>query len=63
MFSKYFDAIQPGIYSEKAREAIAASASAPMVFQPLKLVSNLGHLTSYMIDGGVIGNNPSIYAY
>ena len=63
MFSKYFDEIQPGFYSETVAEAIAASASAPMVFQPLQLTTKVGQLVQYLIDGGVVANNPSIYAY
>lgn len=34
-----------------------------MVFQPLQLWSKVGNLEQFMIDGGVIANNPSIYAY
>lgn len=62
-YSKYFDAASPGIYNQTAAQAIASSASPPIVFTPNMLVTKLGHMVQAMIDGGMIANNPAIYAY
>ena len=62
-YSKYFDRIAPGTYNQSAAQAIASSASPPIVFTPNMLVTKLGHMVQAMIDGGMIANNPAIYAY
>ena len=44
------------------REAVAGSASAPYAFNPYILVDKLG-LTEYLVDGGLVANSPSLFAY
>jgi len=43
-------------------DATGASSAAPTFFTP-KIQKNGYGLTEYQIDGGVICNNPALYAY
>lgn len=60
-FSSYFTKIQPGFYDIQARKAVGASAAAPTYFDPLQNENNFG-MDEMLIDGGVVANNPSLYA-
>ena len=44
------------------KEAVAASASAPVAFQPEHHVNKFG-ITEQFIDGGIICNTPAFYAF
>ena len=61
-YSKYFAKKSPGVYNLKINEAAAASASAPVAFSPLIKENKFG-ITEAFIDGGIICNNPSLYAF
>jgi len=61
-FSKHFAKVDPGIYDIPMAVASASSSSAPVYFQP-NTVTNKYDMTEMLIDGGVVGNNPSLYAY
>ena len=61
-YSKYFVETDPGNYNFPIKFAAAASASAPVAFNPL-LKENRYNITEALIDGGVICNNPALYAY
>ena len=61
-FSKYMAHKYPTIYSVKLREAVGGSAAAPTYFDPEKLINKLGY-EEQLVDGGIICNNPVMYAY
>jgi len=61
-YSKYFVETDPGNYNFPIRLAASASASAPVAFSPL-VRKNKFNITEALIDGGVICNNPALYAY
>lgn len=61
-FSKYFAKQNPGIYDVALDEATGASSAAPTFFDP-KVTKNHFGLTEIQIDGGIICNNPGLYAY
>ena len=61
-YSKYFIDIDHGNYNLPIRDAASASASAPVAFSPL-IRKNEFDITEAFIDGGVICNNPALYAY
>jgi patatin-like phospholipase/acyl hydrolase len=61
-YSKYFYAEDSLIYGVEVYEATGASSAAPTYFDPKFLVSGYGN-EEVQIDGGVICNNPSLYAY
>lgn len=44
-----------------ARKAVGASAAAPTYFDPLQNENGFG-MDEMLIDGGVVANNPSLYA-
>ena len=44
------------------REAVGGSASAPTYFDPMTYIDQYG-TKERLIDGGVIANNPALYAY
>jgi len=46
----------------KLHEAAAASASAPLAFSPL-IKENKFKIKEAFIDGGIICNNPALYAF
>jgi patatin-like phospholipase/acyl hydrolase len=43
-------------------DATGASSAAPLFFEPKRYVNKYG-LQELLIDGGVICNNPTLYAY
>ena len=61
-YSKYFRNIDPGRYDVFLRDAVAASSSAPIYFDPKPHVNEYG-MNETLIDGGLICNTPSLYAY
>jgi patatin-like phospholipase/acyl hydrolase len=61
-FSKYFDFEDPGVYNVPVGNATGASSAAPLYFEPKRQINGYG-LEELQIDGGVICNNPSMYAY
>lgn len=61
-FSKYFAAMNPGVYDTMIRVAVGGSAAAPTYFDPMTYIDHY-NITERLIDGGVIANNPSNYAY
>mmetsp|Transcript_4126 Transcript_4126/g.6982 ORF Transcript_4126/g.6982 Transcript_4126/m.6982 type:complete len:291 (-) Transcript_4126:43-915(-) len=61
-FSKYFSHEDPAIYDMPVGNATGASSAAPTFFDP-KVQQNGYGMTELQIDGGIICNNPSLYAY
>jgi patatin-like phospholipase/acyl hydrolase len=61
-FSKYFAKMNPNVYDVKIGESTGASSAAPTYFDPKKTENAYG-LTELQVDGGIICNNPSLYAY
>ena len=61
-FSQYFNKLDPAIYELPLWEAVAASSSAPIYFDPTTRINGYG-FQARLIDGGIICNNPSLYAY
>lgn len=62
-FSKYFANMYESIYGVSIGNATAASSAAPTFFDPRVQVDRYGLVTELQIDGGVICNNPGLYAY
>ena len=60
-FSKYFHEQDP-VYDVKIKTAVGGSSSAPLYFNPKEYVDPY-NITNELIDGGIICNNPSFYAY
>lgn len=61
-FSKYFAKQNPEIYDVNIGESTGASSAAPTYFDPKRTVNAYG-FTELQVDGGIICNNPSLYAY
>ena len=61
-YSNYFQKYDGGYYNVPIRVAAAASSSAPIYFDPTTRENTYGFSES-LVDGGVICNNPSFYAY
>ena len=61
LYSKHFSEKEPNIYDVKFSLATGGSSAAPIYFDPQKLYDNYG-LKQLVIDGGIIGNNPSLFA-
>lgn len=61
-FSKYFSVKDPAIYDVPVGNATASSSAAPTFFDPRKNYNAYGY-DELQIDGAVISNNPSLYAY
>jgi len=61
-FSKEFNLINSGKYNVTLANAIAASSSAPVYFDP-KILEDKYHFNASLVDGGIICNNPSLYAF
>ena len=61
-FSKYFSHNDPLIYDVPVGNATGASAAAPTFFDPKVNKDGYG-FTEMQIDGGIICNNPALYAY
>ena len=61
-FSKIFSKQYPNIFDVKLREAVGGSAAAPTYFDPLSRKNGFGYEES-LVDGGIICNNPVMYAF
>jgi len=61
-YSKYSAKQEPKIYDVPVGNATGASSAAPTFFDPKQQVNGYG-LFELQIDGGIICNNPSLYAY
>lgn len=61
-FSRFFAEWDPPRFDRKIFQAVAASSSAPIYFDPRSDIDGYGFKEN-LIDGGVICNNPSLYAY
>ena len=61
-FSKLMAKFDPMIYDGKMSNMTGASSAAPTFFTP-KIQKNGYNLTEYQIDGGIICNNPALYAF
>jgi patatin-like phospholipase/acyl hydrolase len=61
-FSKYFAHMEPGQYDVPLKTAVGASSSAPVYFDPLQ-TTNSYNVTGQLVDGGIICNDPALYAY
>jgi len=61
-YSRYFLNQDPGIYDVPIGNATGSSSAAPTFFDPHKVNNGYG-FTELQVDGGVICNNPALYAY
>ena len=61
-FSKHFAQMSPSQYDVELRIAVGGSAAAPTYFDPEVYDNGLGYQES-LVDGGIICNNPVMYAY
>ena len=61
-FSKWWSHVSPGWFDVKMSIATGASSAAPTFFDPQHYQNQYG-LDEYLIDGGIICNNPALYAY
>ena len=61
-YSKYFSNEDPNHYDVVIGLATGGSSAAPTFFDPKVVIDGYGY-TEYLIDGGVICNNPALYAY
>lgn len=61
-WSKYYAKKIPYIYDIPLNLATASSSAAPTYFKPKSRVNHYG-MQEYQIDGGVICNNPTLYAF
>jgi predicted acylesterase/phospholipase RssA len=61
-YSKFFKYDDENKYDVKIGQATGASAAAPTFFDPQRLVNDY-NMTEYLIDGGIICNNPALYSY
>ena len=61
-FSKYYASVDPSIYNVTFNEATGASSAAPTFFDPKVRDDGYG-FSELLIDGGVICNDPAMYAY
>ena len=51
-----------GNYNVMLREAVGASAAAPTFFDPKTLINHF-NIEEQLVDGGIICNNPAMYAF
>lgn len=61
IYSKYSTEKNPDVYKIKMFDAAGATSAAPYYFDP-KIITNAGGVEEYLIDGGIIFNNPSVQA-
>jgi patatin-like phospholipase/acyl hydrolase len=54
--------MNPNVYDVNIGESTGASSAAPTFFDPKTTVNAYG-LIELQVDGGIICNNPSLYAY
>ena len=62
LYSKYFSELDEGIYDVQMSKATGGSSAAPVYFEPQSVLDEYG-IQQLVIDGGIIGNNPSLFAY
>jgi patatin-like phospholipase/acyl hydrolase len=62
LYSKYFLNNNSKIYNVTLANATSSSSAAPTYFKP-KVNINGYNMSEYLIDGGIIGNNPSLFAF
>ena len=61
-YSKYAADLDPKTYDVTMALAVQASASTPIFFRPKEYVNGHG-LHEILVDGNVIAQNPSLYAF
>ena len=61
-FSRYFTHTRKGTHDVLLRQAMGGSGAAPIYFDPLVYKDHYG-VEEIVIDGGIICNNPQLYAY
>ena len=61
LYSKYLSNKVPGIYDVKMSVATAGSSAAPAYFAPNSYYDTYG-IEQLVIDGGIVANNPSLFA-
>lgn len=61
-YSKYFIKNDPGTYNVDIKTAVESSSSAPFYFPPNKYTNGF-NIEETLIDGGLIANDPSLFAY
>jgi len=61
VYSKWSAEQNPNVYNVTYFDAAGATSAAPVVFEPKQRRMMNGTL-EFLIDGGVIANNPSLYA-
>ena len=61
-YGEYFIKEDPGRFNATLHEALSASASSPVAFNPLTLYNGFG-IREELVDGGVICNSPALYAF
>jgi patatin-like phospholipase/acyl hydrolase len=61
-YGEHFIREDPGRFNATLDQALSASASSPVAFSPLTLYNGFG-IREELVDGGIICNNPSLYAY
>lgn len=61
LYSKYYADKMPGVYKVTMAEATAGSSAAPAYFAPNSYLDLYG-IEQLVIDGGIIANNPSLFA-
>ena len=61
-YSKYFAERNPQVYNVPIGNATGASSAAPTYFDPKVNVNGFG-MDELLIDGGIICNDPAMYAY
>ena len=62
LYSKHFAQLDAAIYDVQMSKATGGSSAAPVYFEPQQVVDEYG-IQQLVIDGGIIGNNPSLFAY
>ena len=62
LYSKYNAQQNPNTYNLSLAQAAEATSAAPIYFDPKVIVNGWGQ-QEVLIDGGVIANNPSLYAF
>lgn len=62
LYSKYNAKKNPNTYNITLAQAAEASSAAPIYFDPKEILNGWGE-NEVLIDGGVIANNPTLYAY
>lgn len=61
VYSRYASKTDPNVYQITYYDATGATSAAPYYFDP-KRRQTLDGTWEYLIDGGIIANNPSVFA-